>query len=143
MGLRFCSINPVTNTVLTIGQLARLLGLTTQVVRSFESAGVLTASARAPNGHRRYTDDDVLWLKFVLELKATGMPLSEIKDFRDLREQGNATLQARLAILDLHRQRILLKMKELLEHSSAIDEEIREYRKLLAKTGKLPGPSIQ
>ena len=117
--------------------------MTAQVVRSFESAGILKPTARASNGHRRYTDEDVLWLKFVLELKATGMPLAEIKDFGDLREQGDTTLQPRLTILDLHRQRLLLRMKELLEHSSAIDEEIREYKKLLAKTGKVPGPSIQ
>ena len=141
--MRFCSIKTVTSTVLTVGQLARLFGLTTQVVRSFESAGILKATTRAPNGHRRYTDEDVLWLKFVLELKVTGMPLPEIKDFGDLREQGDSTLQPRLTILDLHRQRLLLKMKELLEHSSAIDEEIRECRKLLAKSGKLSGPSIQ
>jgi len=71
------------------------------------------------------------------------MPLTEIKDFGDLRGQGDSTLQSRLTILDLHRQRLLLKMKDLLDHSSAIDEEIREYRKLLAKSGKLSGPSIQ
>jgi DNA-binding transcriptional MerR regulator len=141
--LRFCSIETVTSTFLTVRQLARLFGLTTQEVRSFESAGILKPTARAPNGHRRYIDEDVLWLKFVLELKATGMPLTEIKDFGDLRGQGDSTLQPRLTILDLHRQRLLLKMKDLLDHSSAIDEEIREYRKLLAKSGKLSGPSIQ
>jgi DNA-binding transcriptional MerR regulator len=79
----------------------------------------------------------------VLELKATGMPLSEIKDFGELRRQGDGTLQSRLAILDLHRQRLLLRMKELLEHSTALDEEIREYANLIAKSGKLSGPSMQ
>jgi len=79
----------------------------------------------------------------VLELKTTGMPLSEIKDFGELRRQGDVTLQSRLAILDLHRQRLLLRMKELLEHSTALDEEIREYANLLAKIGKPSGPSIQ
>ena len=143
MALRFCNIKPVTSTVLTVEQLAKLFGLPTQAIRPLESAGILKPTARAPNGHRRYTDENVLWLKFVLELKATGMPLSEIKDFGDLREQGDTTLQPRLTILDLHRQRLLLEMKELLEHSSAIDDEIRKHRKMLAKTGKLPGPSIQ
>jgi DNA-binding transcriptional MerR regulator len=133
----------VTSNILTAGQLARLFGLTTEVVRTYESAGILTPTARAPNGHKRYTDDDVVWLKLVLELKATGMPLPEIKDFGDLLKQGDSTLQPRLTILDLHRQRLLQKMKGLLDHSSEIDGVIREYRKSLAKSGKLSGRSIQ
>jgi DNA-binding transcriptional MerR regulator len=133
----------VTKNILTIGQLAELCGLTIETIRSYESAGILSPTARAPNGHKRYQEDDVLWLQFVMKLNATSMPLAEIKDYADLREQGDSTLQARITLLELHRERLLAKMKKLLEQSSEIEDEIRAHGKSLAKRGKVSGPPIQ
>jgi DNA-binding transcriptional MerR regulator len=133
----------VTSNVLTIGQLARLSGLPAHTIRFYESAGVLRPSARGSNGHRRYQDNDVLWLEFVLKLKVTGMPLSEIKCYADLRADGEFTLQQRLTMLELHRDRLVAKMAELQECSSALGEKIRVYRMTLAASKKTMKSSIQ
>jgi len=117
----------VTSKVFTIGEFSRLSGLTTHAIRFYESAGVLRPSSRAPNGHRRYQENDVLWIEFVLKLKLTGMPLSEIKQYADLREQGDSTLQQRLVMLKLHRDRLAAKMLELSECSDVLDDKIRTY----------------
>ena len=133
----------MTGNVLTIGQLARLSGLPAHTIRFYESAGVLRPSARGSNGHRRYQSTDVLWLEFVLKLKVTGMPLSEIKSYADLRAEGELTLQQRLAMLELHRERLVAKMAELQACSSALDEKIRIYRTTLAASKKAVKPPIQ
>lgn len=127
----------MTSTVLSIGELSHLTGLSTHAIRFYEAAGVLNPARRASNGHRRYHSDDILWLEFVLKLKLTGMPLAEIKTYALLRAQGELTLPPRLAMLKLHRERLVNKMTELLECTDVLDEKIRVYRKMIAKA-KVP-----
>lgn len=124
----------VTNNAITIGELSQLSGLTTHTIRYYESVGVLKPSRRAANGHRRYNRSDVLWLEFVLRLKLTGMPLAEITQYAELREQGDATLQARLTMLGLHRKRLVANMTELSQCAAALDDKIRIYRSMIAKS---------
>jgi len=125
----------VTSNVLTIGQLAQLSGLTTHTIRYYESAGVLKPSIRAANGHRRYQQSDVLWIEFVLKLKLAGMPLEQIRQYADLRAQGEATLQQRMSMLKLHRDRLAARMAELSACSQVLDDKISSYRVLIAKAG--------
>lgn len=125
----------MTSNVITIGELARLSGLTTHTIRFYEAARILGPCERAANGHRRYRRDDVLWLEFVLRLKRTGMPLAQIRQYADLRARGDQTLQARLAMLELHRGHLRAMMNELAESAAALDGKIRTYRAMIAKSG--------
>lgn len=126
----------MTKHFITIGELSSLTGLSAHTLRFYEKAGVLQASSRADNGHRRYNSDDVAWLGFVLRLKQTGMPLAEIRDYGKLREDGDTTLQQRLTMLELHRQRLVIKMSELEENAHALDDKILVYQKRLRLAGK-------
>jgi DNA-binding transcriptional MerR regulator len=130
---RSISIRIVTNQFISIGELARLSGLSTHTLRFYEAAGVLKPVGRAANGHRRYQTNDVLWLEFVLKLKITGMPLAEIKRYAQLREQGEKTMTPRMAMLKLHRRHLIAKMDELAKCASALDDKIEIYRKMIAK----------
>ena len=123
----------MTNQFISIGELARLSGLSTHTLRFYEAAGVLKPVGRAANGHRRYQPGDVLWLEFVLKLKITGMPLAEIKRYAQLREQGDKTMTPRMAMLKLHRQHLVTKMAELALCASALNNKIEIYRKMIAK----------
>jgi DNA-binding transcriptional MerR regulator len=69
----------------------------------------------------------------VLRLKLTGMSLAEIKQYALLRAQGERTLQLRLAMLKLHRERLVAKMAELSDCANALDDKIHSYRKMIAK----------
>jgi DNA-binding transcriptional MerR regulator len=123
----------MTNQFISIGELARLTGLSTHTLRFYEAAGVLKPIGRAANGHRRYQPNDVLWLAFVLKLKVTGMPLAEIKQYAQLREQGEKTMTPRMTMLKLHRQHLVAKIAELAECAIALDDKIEIYRKMISK----------
>lgn len=123
----------MTHQPLTIGELAARSGLSTHTLRYYESQGILRPARRAANGHRRYHAEDLDWLAFVLRLKTTGMPLAEIRRYAGLRTRGESSLEARLAMLELHRQRLATTMKELSRCAGALDEKIRTYRTLVAK----------
>lgn len=134
------SLTTVTSNVISIGQLARLSGLSAHTLRFYEAEGILRPVRRAANGHRRYHRDDVLWLEFVLRLKGTGMPLAEIEQYASLRALGEETLQQRLAMLKLHRERLVTQMNELMTCARVLDDKIRIYEGTIdaarAPTGK-------
>ncbi len=132
-------MDAVTNTFISIGELARLSGLSTHTLRYYEKVGVLRPAGRGSSGHRRYCEQDVAWLAFVLRLKVMGMPLAEICRYADLRADGDETLHARLTLLQLHRQRLVAKMTELSEWCSALDEKLAIYRQLIAGAGMKNG----
>lgn len=124
----------VTSNFISIGELSRLSGVSTHTLRFYESAGILQPARRGANGHRRYLPADVLWLEFVLRLKQTGMPLAEIRQYADLRAQGEVSLQARLTMLKLHRQRLVAKIEELWTCARGLDDKMDVYRQRLAQT---------
>lgn len=115
-----------------IGALARLTGLTAHTLRYYEAARILQPAARAANGHRRYSSQDVRWLEFVQRLKATGMPLAEIRHYAGLRAQGNATLQQRLDMLEMHQQRLAEKIRALAACDAALQQKVAFYRRQIA-----------
>lgn len=124
----------VTSNVISIGELSRLSGVSPHTLRFYEAEGILKPAGRAANGHRRYRREDILWLEFVLRLKLTGMPLAEIKQYAVLRAQGEETLQLRLAMLKLHRERLVTKIEELSTCARALDDKIHTYQRMIVKS---------
>lgn len=116
----------------SIGELARRSGVSPHTLRYYEAAGILKPAVRSASGHRQYQDDDLRWLEFVLRLKMTGMPLADIKRYAALRDQGETTLHARLAMLEVHRQRLVARIDALGVCAGALDDKIRIYRELIA-----------
>ena len=118
-----------TSSTLSISELSRQSGVSQHTLRYYEKAEVLAAAARATNGHRRYLASDVEWLAFVLRLKAMGMPLAEIKRYAALRLQGEMTVPQRLAVLELHRNRLVVSIQELSNNLATLDDKIGLYRR--------------
>lgn len=64
--------------VLTIGEVAERFGLTTHVLRHWESVGLL-APARAEGARRRYGPDDLVRVAAILRAKEGGLGLEDIR----------------------------------------------------------------
>jgi MerR family transcriptional regulator, thiopeptide resistance regulator len=62
----------------TVGDLAKLTGITVRTLHHYDAIGLVQPSDRSPAGYRLYTDDDVLRLQQVLVYKELGLPLDEI-----------------------------------------------------------------
>ncbi|MEX2131657.1 MAG: MerR family transcriptional regulator, partial [Pseudohongiellaceae bacterium] len=64
----------------TIGELARLAGISIRSLRHYDSIGLLKPSHRGDNGYRYYTEEDSKRLFDILFYRALGFALSEIGD---------------------------------------------------------------
>lgn len=71
-------------TQLTIGQLARKVGVNIQTLRYYERLNLLRPSARRPSGYRLYSHAEEGRLRFIKNAQALGFTLREIAELLDL-----------------------------------------------------------
>jgi DNA-binding transcriptional MerR regulator len=58
------------------------------------------------NGYRYYTRRDATWLEFIKCLRATGMPIRDVRRYTELMCRGEDTIAARMQLLKQHRCRV-------------------------------------
>lgn len=96
-----------------IGDLAAATGVSTKAIRYYEQIGVLPKPERADNGYRIYADSAVERLAFVKDAQATGLSLDEIAAILGLREQGEATCNHVMHLLEHHLDQLDAKIAAL------------------------------
>lgn len=70
---------------LTIGQLAKAVGVNVQTVRYYERRKLLPPASRMPSGYRLYGDEALRRLRFIKNAQALGFTLREITELLSLR----------------------------------------------------------
>ncbi|MFC5835376.1 MerR family transcriptional regulator [Nonomuraea insulae] len=62
----------------SVGQVARLAGITVRTLHHYDEIGLLTPGERTHAGYRRYTDADLTRLQQILLYRELGFPLDDI-----------------------------------------------------------------
>ena len=120
---------------LTIADAAEATGLTADTLRYYEKDDLLLRPVpRDSSGHRRYTDHDLRWILLVTKLRATGMPIRDVRRYADLVRDGAGNEEERLALLRAHRQLVLARLAEVQAHLGAIEYKIGLYEDTLSGT---------
>lgn len=116
----------------TIDQAAEKMGISKHALRYYEREGLLPPIEKAANGHRRYTDDDLGWVKFLQLLRGTGMPIREMKSFVALTWAGDHTIAQRVEVLERYRLALRERMEADVEHLKFLNYKIDYYSSVLA-----------
>ena len=111
----------------SIGEFSKVTGLGIHTLRYYEHEGLIIPLRNSSN-RRRYSEKDIAWIAFIKRLKATGMPIKEIKKYAVLRAKGDVTLSERMEMLIQHRQSLNEQISRLQEHEAMLDEKIAFYR---------------
>ena len=115
-------------TGLSIAEAAEISGISAHTLRYYERAGLIGDVDRAASGHRRYTEEDLAWIHVLQCLRATGMPIRDIRRYAQLVRSGEGTEQARLALLEQHRAAVRAQLDEVRGHLAFIDRKIATYK---------------
>jgi MerR family transcriptional regulator, copper efflux regulator len=99
--------------MLTIGNVARQVGVQPSAIRYYEVKGILKPAARQPNGYRIYDNGAVNLLIFVKRAQALGITLKEIKPLLNLAAQGQQPCKHVKDIARNHLRDINDKIREL------------------------------
>jgi len=118
-------------TTFTIADAAKTSGLSAHALRYYERAGLLDPIARDESGHRRYRDEDLDRIRFLTKLRATGMPIREVRRYAELIKRGNATSAERMQLLESHREAVRALLNETAKNLELIEAKIDYYRQQL------------
>lgn len=103
------------------------LDISAKTLRFYEEQGILTDISRDEKGRRVYSDQNLEWISFIRCLKETGMPLSKIKEYKDLYEVGNTTFLERKSMLMEHKVEVQNKIDEAIKNMEEISYKIAMY----------------
>ena len=104
-------------TEISIDEVAQRMGISKDTLRYYEKEGLLPPIKKGANGHRRYTEDDMGWVRTLQLLRGTGMPIREMKEFVALTWAGDHTVADRIEVLERYRVQLRERMAEDVEQT--------------------------
>ncbi|UOE56067.1 MerR family transcriptional regulator [Bacillus sp. CMF12] len=115
----------------TISEVAKELNLTVYTLRYYDKEGLMPFVERTSSGNRLFKESDLSALKVIECLKATGMPIKEIKNFIDWCSEGDATLQQRYDMFLERKANVEAQMEELRKTMDVIEHKCLYYKTAL------------
>ncbi|MDP8949926.1 MAG: MerR family DNA-binding transcriptional regulator, partial [Actinomycetota bacterium] len=109
----------IAETVLKIGEVARLVGVPTKTLRYYEDIGLLSPAGRTSSGYRLYGWRELEQIEFIRRAKLMGLTLEQIRELVEVAEEGMSSGV-------LRRLDELLERK--LEETERRLEELRAFR---------------
>lgn len=118
--------------VVTIGEVAITLGLTTRTLRYWEEVGIIESVQRSDGAVRGYTPYTIRRIKFIMKLKELGLTIKEMQDLYTAYGEAKQTermIPRLVEMLDEHINLIDAKIANL----SSLRKDIVDYRKRIAQ----------
>jgi MerR family transcriptional regulator, repressor of the yfmOP operon len=117
--------------LVSIGDLAKSLNLTTRTLRYWEEAGIIEAAPRSDGSNRFYTQDIAKRVRFIIKLKELGLTIHELQDLYAAYGEAKRTdrmIPALVQVLDRHINLVDEKMASM----ASLRKEIVEYRQRMS-----------
>ncbi len=111
----------------TVGEMAKILGVPASTLRYYDQEGLLPFVERSKGGVRMFTEADYSTLMVIGCLKQSGLSIKEIKAFIQMAEQGDSSLEERLALFRHRKEAVEKQMQELRETLSLLEYKCWYY----------------
>ena len=121
-----------------IGEVAEKLNLSVYTLRYYDKEGLMPFVERTASGTRLFSESDVGALKIIECLKATGMPIKDIRQFIDWCAQGDATLKQRYDMFMERKAAVEAQMEELKKTLELVEHKCWYYKTALEAGNERP-----
>ena len=115
----------------TVGEMARFLNVSASTLRYYDKEGLLPFIEKKENGTRIFKESDLRTLEIISCMKASGMPIKDIKRYMDMCLEGDSTLEERLNIFLKRQEVVKQQIEELNKIMSVIEHKISYYEKAI------------
>ena len=120
--------------VYTVGEMAKLLGVTASTLRYYDKEGLLPFVERSSGGIRMVRESDIEWLRVIECMKKAGMSIKDIRQYIELALKGDDTIELCLMMFRRQKEVLQQKMAEM-QHTMAMVE----YKCWYYETAKAAG----
>lgn len=103
-----------------IGELAKASGVSTKLIRHYESIGLISRASRTRSGYRQYGENDIHILRFIKRGRGLGFPMKEIKQLLGLWRNKSRSSREIKSLALAHLQTLERKILELQEMADTL-----------------------
>lgn len=107
---------------MNIGEASKNSGVSSKMIRHYESLGIIPRAGRSDSGYRKYSENDVHILRFIRHARELGFSMKDLKQLVSLwRNQTRTSAQVK-SIAQKHRDELQKKLTEIQAIISTLDK---------------------
>ena len=112
---------------MTIAEVSRKYDISADTLRYYERIGLIPPVPRTRGGLRDYGEESCGWIQLMKCMRAAGVQIEAPIEYVDLFQQGDATLDARKALLVEQRDQLVSRMAEMQASLDLLNQKIDRY----------------
>ena len=112
---------------MTIAEVSRKYDISADTLRYYERIGLIPPVPRTRGGLRDYGEESCGWIQLMKCMRAAGVQIEALIEYVDLFQQGDATLDARKALLVEQRGQLVSRMAEMQASLDLLNQKIDRY----------------
>ena len=112
---------------MTIAEVSRKYDISADTLRYYERIGLIPPVPRTRGGLRDYGEESSGWIQLMKCMRAAGVQIEALIEYVDLFQQGDATLDARKALLVEQRDQLVSRMAEMQASLDLLNQKIDRY----------------
>ena len=112
---------------MTIAEVSRKYDISADTLRYYERIGLIPPVPRTRGGLRDYWEESCGWIQLMKCMRAAGVQIEALIEYVDLFQQGDATLDARKALLVEQRDQLVSRMAEMQASLDLLNQKIDRY----------------
>ena len=112
---------------MTIAEVSRKYDISADTLRYYERIGLIPPVPRTRGGLRDYGEESCGWIQLMKCMRAAGVQIEALSEYVDLFQQGDATLDARKALLVEQRDQLVSRMAEMQASLDLLNQKIDRY----------------
>lgn len=110
-----------------INEVVKKLNISHDTLRFYEKSGLLGVIKRDDSGFRNYNDSDLKRIEFILCMRNVGVPIEVLKQYMNLFDMGDDTIEQRKILLIEQKKEIDKKIKDMQAASKKLEYKINLY----------------
>ena len=111
---------------------SKKLNISIYTLRYYDKEGLTPFVKKDENGVRKYTEEDLEWIRLLMNLRDIDMPISNIKEYIELYLKGDETIEQRRDLMCRYREYIKKKVEDTISSLEMATEKLRNYDSVVA-----------
>ena len=116
---------------MTIAEVSRKYDISADTLRYYERIGLIPPVPRTRGGLRDYGEESCGWIQLMKCMRAAGVQIEALIEYVDLFQQGDATLDARKALLVEQRDQLVSRLAYMQASLYLLNNKIDRYEQVM------------
>ena len=111
---------------------SKKLNISIYTLRYYDKEGLTPFVKKDENGVRKYTEEDLEWIRLLMNLRDIDMPISNIKEYIQLYLKGDKTIDERRDLMCRYTEYIKKKIENTINNLEMAIRKLKQYDSAVA-----------